>query len=91
MSNNNNMNQCPICRELVSNQCIECQVGGSNSHSDTNTCHRVRCSCGCGYKFHEHCLDRWHNLRGLICPMSNLVHTVIRLFSFGTKASTAAM
>ena len=88
MSNNNNMNQCPICNKLVVKECINCLARCSHLYSENNACHHVKCSCG--LKFHEHCLDRWHNASEK-CPMTGRIHTVIRLFYFGTNASTTDM
>merc|ERR1740115_266708 len=58
---------CAICRNLIMENCIECQAAVQTADFDTE------CSVAwgmCNHAFHFHCISKWLKTRGT-CPLDN--------------------
>eukprot|EP00823_Brevimastigomonas_motovehiculus_P003332 TRINITY_DN200_c0_g1_i1.p1 TRINITY_DN200_c0_g1~~TRINITY_DN200_c0_g1_i1.p1 ORF type:complete len:113 (+),score=10.42 TRINITY_DN200_c0_g1_i1:85-423(+) len=58
--------KCAICRNLIMEECIECQA--NQKGSDNSEC---QIAWGvCNHTFHLHCIQRWLKTR-TVCPLDN--------------------
>ena len=58
---------CPVCRYHITNQCIMCQANQTQEE-----CADALGTC-CSQAFHFHCISRWSQDRGQVCPWTTAI------------------
>lgn len=56
---------CAICRNMINEDCIECQDNGKDNDQECIVTFGV-----CNHSFHHHCISRWLKNRE-VCPLDN--------------------